>query len=93
MCSISQTEINPVKLVQNAVHRLEIKCPLMRECTWNGILSEAENHLDNCTKFLIQCELCEFLVERGQYENHKSYVWSYVKWNVNIVVKNYCIKT
>ena len=69
VCSVSQTEMNPVKLVQNAVNRLEIKCPLMR-CTWNGILSEAETHLDNCTRFLIQCELCEVIVERGQYENH-----------------------
>ena len=73
VCSVSHTEMNPVKLVQNAVNRLEIKCPLMRDCTWNGILSEAQNHLDNCTKFLIQCELCEVIVERGQYENHKSY--------------------
>ena len=71
-CSVSQTEFNPVKLVQNAVDRLDIKCPLMRKCTWNGILSEAESHLDNCTTFLIQCELCEVSIERDQYFMHET---------------------
>ena len=74
VCSVSQTEINPVRLVQNAVSRLEIKCPLLRECTWNGILSEAEGHLDNCTQFLIPCEVCEVLVERGQCDYHRTFL-------------------
>ena len=69
-CSVSQTEFNPVKLVQNAVDRLDIKCSLMRECTWNGILSEAENHLENCTIFLIQCELRKVVIERDHRGIH-----------------------
>ncbi|KAI6648044.1 TNF receptor-associated factor 4-like isoform X1 [Oopsacas minuta] len=70
VCSESQ-DLNPVRIVHNAVNQLEVKCPILRDCTWNGKLSEAENHLDNCNSFKLQCVDCEVTIIRGEYDNHK----------------------
>ncbi|KAI6658036.1 hypothetical protein LOD99_15750 [Oopsacas minuta] len=70
VCSESQ-DLNPVKMVHNAVNQLEVKCPLLRDCIWNGKLSEAENHLDNCNSFVLQCVDCKVTVTKGEYDNHE----------------------
>ncbi|KAI6658048.1 TNF receptor-associated factor 5-like [Oopsacas minuta] len=71
VCSESQ-DLNPVKMVHNAVNQLEVKCPLLRDCTWNGKLSEAEKHLNNCNSFVVECTDCNDFVARGEYDNHKT---------------------
>ncbi|KAI6658049.1 TNF receptor-associated factor 4-like isoform X1 [Oopsacas minuta] len=58
-------------MVHNAVNQLEVKCPILRDCTWNGKLSEAEKHLNNCNSFVLQCVYCKVTVTKGEYDNHK----------------------
>ena len=71
LCSETPNELNAVKLVENSVNKLEIKCPLLRDCSWKGKLSEAEDHLKECKHFLVVCSDCEQVVTRGDMEIHK----------------------
>ena len=74
LCSETPNELNAVKLVENCVNKLEIKCPLLRDCKWKGKLSEAENHLKECKRFLVECIYCEQVLIRGDMEIHEQNV-------------------
>ena len=50
VCS-ERPELNSVKGIQNSVSKLNIKCPLLRDCSWNGNLSEADHHLKHLCSF------------------------------------------
>ena len=50
---------------------LDIKCPLMRECTWEGKLCQGERHLKECASFLLSCRLgCGAVVKRCDFIDH-----------------------
>ena len=66
VCSEMPSRSNTVKMVQNCVAKLNIKCPLLRECSWNGDLSEADQHLNTCVHFLIECVKCQQILPRGE---------------------------
>ena len=72
VCSESPDKLNTVKAVQSSVSKLEIKCPLLRDCLWKGKLSEAEGHLKGCLHFLIQCDKCKQVFPRGEKEQHET---------------------
>ena len=70
VCS-ERPELNSVKGIQNSVSKLNIKCPLLRDCSWNGNLSEADHHLNTCVHFLIECAKCKQILPRGETDTHK----------------------
>ena len=70
-CSETPNQLNAVKLVENCVNKLEIKCPLLRDCEWKGKLSEAKTHLGECQHFRIECIDCNQVVKRGDMLLHK----------------------
>ena len=70
-CSEIPNQLNAVRLVENCVNKLEIKCPLLRDCEWKGKLSEAEIHLGECEHILIECRDCNQAVTRGGIVAHK----------------------
>ena len=75
VCSETPDQLNPVNLVGTLINKLEIKCPLLRDCGWKGKLSEVENHLSNCLSFFVECSVCkQFIVTRSAMEEHKHYV-------------------
>ena len=71
VCS-ERPELNSVKGIQNSVAKLNIKCPLLRDCSWNGNLSEADQHLNTCVHFLIECVKCKQTLPRGETDTHKA---------------------
>ena len=71
LCSFNETEAKPVKKIRDLVDKLEIKCPLMRECDWTGNISEAKGHSHVCSTALITCPLgCDGLVKRSNIDYH-----------------------
>ena len=72
VCSETPGKLNAVKAVQSSISKLEIKCPLLRDCEWKGKMSEAERHLKNCVHFLIQCNTCNEVFCRGRKELHET---------------------
>ena len=71
VCSASPGELNSVKIVENSVNKLEIKCPLLRNCVWKGKLYDAELHLIDCAYFLIECFDCQQVFPRGELASHE----------------------
>ena len=71
VCS-EKPELNCVKGIQNSVAKLNIKCPLLRDCYWNGNLSEADQHLTTCVHFQIECAKCKQTLPRGETDTHKA---------------------
>ena len=71
VCS-EMPELNSVKGIQNSVAKLNIKCPLLRDCSWNGNLSEADQHLNTCVHFLSECVKCQQTLPRGETDTHKT---------------------
>ena len=71
MCSATPNQLNAVRLIENCVNKLGIKCPLLRDCEWGGKLSEAENHLKECQYFLVQCSDCNQAVTKNVLITHK----------------------
>ena len=69
VCSESPYE-NSVNMVRKAVDQLDIKCPLQRDCTWKGKLSEAVLHLEKCENFVVQCK-CNSSFLRKDLQHHK----------------------
>ena len=72
VCSERPSRPNTVKMVHNSVAKLNIKCPLLRDCNWNGNLSEADQHLNTCVHFLIECAKCQQTLPRGETDTHKA---------------------
>ena len=70
LCSATPDKLNAVNVVQNLVTKLEIKCPVIRECEWKGNISEAEKHLKDCDNFLIKCTPCAQIFPRREKGNH-----------------------
>ena len=70
LCSETPNQLNAVKLVENCVTKLKIKCPLLRDCEWKGKLSEAENHLKECKHFFVVCCNCKQVITRGDVKIH-----------------------
>ena len=85
VCSETPNKLNTVKAVQSSISKLEIKCPLLRDCEWKGKLSEAEGHLKNCLHFLIKCDRCKQVFPRGEKEQHETELCS-----MRAVVCQYC---
>ncbi|KAI6658046.1 TNF receptor-associated factor 4 [Oopsacas minuta] len=70
-CRMSQHHANPVIKVRNSVANLLIKCPLLRDCGWTGILIDSVKHLKECRVFLVECSLeCGAVIKRCELENH-----------------------
>ena len=69
VCSESLYE-NSVKMVRKAVNQLDIKCPIQRDCTWKGKLSEAELHLEICEYFIVRCK-CNSSFFRKDLQHHE----------------------
>ena len=64
----------PIQKVKDSISKLEVRCPIQRDCGWKGLLSQAEQHLDTCECFLIKCPLkCEEVLMRSKIRNHKKY--------------------
>ena len=72
VCSETPRKPNTVKMIQNSVAKLNIKCPLLRDCNWNGNLFEADQHLTTCVHFLIKCDKCQQTLPRGETDTHKA---------------------
>ena len=70
LCSATPRKLNAVNVIQNSVAKLEIKCPVIRECEWKGNISEAEKHLKDCDNFLIKCTPCAQIFLRRDKGNH-----------------------
>ena len=70
LCSATPRKLNAVNVIQNSVAKLEIKCPVIRECEWKGNISEAEEHLKDCDNFLIKCTPCAQIFPRRGKGNH-----------------------
>ena len=70
LCSATPDKLNAVNVIQNSVAKLEIKCPVIRECEWKGNISEAEKHLEDCDDFLIKCTPCAQIFPRRDKGNH-----------------------
>ena len=63
--------VERVNRITEIAGNLEIKCPLLRECTWKGKLSQAEGHLKECASFLLRCRLgCGAVVKRCDFIDH-----------------------
>ena len=61
----------PIQKVRYSVSKLRIRCPLQRGCDWKGILLQAEQHLDSCEFFLIECPLdCKAVLMRSEIQTH-----------------------
>ena len=71
LCSKKQLHPNPVNQVRNSVAKLDIKCPLLRNCAWIGKLAEAETHLKECGSFKVWCPLeCGSVIKKGETVHH-----------------------
>ena len=88
VCSEMPSRPNTVKMVQNSVAKLNIKCPLLRDCNWNGNLSEADNHLNTCVHFLIECAKCQQILPRGETDTHKAKLCAMREIECNLCGKN-----
>ena len=63
--------VEKVNRLNEIVRDLEIKCPLLRECTWEGKLCQSEEHLKECGSFLLGCRLgCGAVVQRCYFNDH-----------------------
>ena len=72
VCSSDPNQTNALKTIQNSVSNLEIKCPLLSVCEWQGRLFEAEKHLMVCDSFLVECPKCKIVLTRGEVNFHLS---------------------
>ena len=71
LCKGENSDCNPAQKVRNSVSVLNIKCPLLKDCSWKGKLLEAEEHLKQCGSFLIACPLeCGDVIKRREMNNH-----------------------
>ena len=71
LCKEENSSSNPVQKVRNSVAVLNIKCPLLMGCDWNGKLVDGEEHLKECGKFFVTCPLeCGVVTERCEMNNH-----------------------
>ena len=71
-CMDEGDDFQPMKLSRNSVPGLKSKCPLnTRGCTWVGTLSETEEHLEDCQKFVISCPSdCGVILKRSELDTH-----------------------
>ena len=60
------------KRVENKVAFLNSRCPLSGEgCSWEGKLREIEQHMEECPKVIVECQLkCGFSFEREGIGQH-----------------------
>ena len=71
LCTKKQSNPKKVQKVRTSVANLKIKCPLLRDCDWNGKLVDAEEHLKECGKFFVTCPLeCGDVIKRSEMNNH-----------------------
>ena len=80
-------DINPIpvqyygdidKRVENKVAFLNARCPLSGEgCGWEGKLREIEQHMEECQKVRVECQLeCGNVLERESIEQHNREICS-----------------
>ena len=57
---------------ENKVATLYSKCPLEEHgCNWTGMLGEIEEHMNECPRLLVECQLkCGFVSERETCKQH-----------------------
>ena len=71
LCKQWNSSSNPANKVRNSVANLNVRCPLSRDCGWNGKLVDGEKHLKECGKFFVTCTLeCGDVTERCEMSNH-----------------------
>ena len=72
MCVPGQRGDNIDKRVENKVAFLNARCPLSGEgCGWKGKLREIEQHMEECLKVRVNCQLkCGNVLERESIEQH-----------------------
>ena len=72
MCVTGQSIENIDKRVENKVAFLNARCPLSGEgCSWEGKLREIEQHMEECMKVRVECQLeCGNVLERESIEQH-----------------------
>ena len=71
LCNTNQLNPKRVQRVRKSVANLNIKCPLLTDCSWSGKLLEGEKHLKECGSFLIRCPLrCDVVMKRYEMNNH-----------------------
>ena len=70
-CCSGMYAIYPLDQIRHPIAKLEIKCPLLRDCSWTGLLCEAETHLAVCGKFKIFCpNECGTVIKRCENVKH-----------------------
>ena len=72
VCSETPAKPNPVRMVQNYVSKLKIKCPLLSNCSWIGTIHGVEKHLEICISFPVACTECKQTIRRGERDSHKN---------------------
>ena len=72
MCVPGQSIDNIDKRVEDKVASLNSRCPLSEEgCDWKGKLKEIEQHMEECMKVRVECQLeCGNVLERESIEQH-----------------------
>ena len=72
VCANGETSIalNPNR---DVIQSMAVYCPLnIRGCSWEGVISAADTHLDECRYFFIDCELsCGIVLKRQHMERHQ----------------------
>ena len=70
-CTLATYVMDPVEQINYPTALLKIKCPLLRDCTWIGMLCEAETHLAVCGRFKILCPYeCGAVIKRCENIKH-----------------------
>ena len=70
-CIRNTNNAQPVDQSRQSITKLLIKCPLLRECEWNGMMSEAETHMKECPTLRLLCPLeCGVVFQRCEMANH-----------------------
>ncbi|KAI6658043.1 TNF receptor-associated factor 6-like [Oopsacas minuta] len=70
-CCENEENPKPANMLRSSVSTLSIKCPLLRDCGWTGILIDSVKHLKECRVFLVECSLeCGAVIKRCEIEDH-----------------------
>ena len=74
MCAVCANENTIIALHPNrdVIQGMAVCCPLnTRGCSWEGIVSSADTHLDECEHFFVDCKLsCGIVLKRQDMERH-----------------------
>ncbi|KAI6653408.1 TNF receptor-associated factor 4-like [Oopsacas minuta] len=74
VCCTSPLQSHSVNTVQISISKLIVKCPLFRDCSWNGKFSEVREHLEICEFFRVECSKCKEIFERQETDKHNNII-------------------